>query len=99
GISGNEHQFRPATFHNSIEGCEQGLDLLRSPIQFLRDQKPVWSVVFAKREFLNSVGTSSFLRQGFGGHACSSVFPCNKAAPKIALNARRCLIAFLGRLG
>ena len=38
GISGDEHQFRPAAGHDPVEGGEQGVDLTRAPVQFLRDQ-------------------------------------------------------------
>src|ERR1700704_6186803 len=41
GISGNEHQFRRTICHDAIEGGEQGVDLRRSSIQFLRDQQAV----------------------------------------------------------
>ncbi len=41
GISGNEHQFRGTTCHDSIESGEQGVDLTGSSIQLLRDQQPI----------------------------------------------------------
>src|SRR5262245_25761609 len=37
GIAGNQHQLRPGTGYDTIEGGKQRLDLARSPVQFLRD--------------------------------------------------------------
>ena len=48
---------------DAVEGGEQGLDLARSPVQFLGDQQPVWRVVFAKREIVDAALTSP-IRQG-----------------------------------
>ena len=49
GISGNEHQLRPAAGHNPVEGGEQSIDLGCAPVQFLGNQQPVWRVLFAER--------------------------------------------------
>src|SRR5215469_15574733 len=70
-ISGNEHQFRRAARDDAVEGSKQSIDLARSPVQFLRDQEPVWGVVFAQREFVDA----------------ALGLPFNKAAPKITLSA------------
>jgi len=69
--------------YNAVEGSEQGIDFGFSPVQFLWNQQPVWRVMFAKREFVDAM-----LR-----------FPFSKTAPKITLEASRCLIALLSRLG
>ena len=39
---------------DAVEGGEQGLDLARSPVQFLGNQQPVWRVVFAEREVVDA---------------------------------------------
>ena len=83
GIAGDQHQLRRAAGDDAIEGGEQGLDLARSPVQFLGNQQPVGRVVFAKRE---------------GVDAALSL-PFSKAAPKIALQAGGGLVALLGGLG
>src|SRR5262249_12646151 len=38
GISGDHHQLRRAALDDAIEGGQQGLDLARSPVQFLGNQ-------------------------------------------------------------
>src|SRR3984893_7934889 len=83
GVSGNQHQLRLAPGYNAVEGSEQGIDFGFSPVQFLWNQQPVWRVMFAKQEFVDAM-----LR-----------FPFSKTAPKITLEASRCLIALLSRLG
>src|SRR5258708_34377596 len=82
-VSGNKHQLRLTTGDNAVERSEQGVDFGFSPVQFLWNQQPVWRVMFAKREFVDAM-----LR-----------FPFSKTAPKITLEASRCLIALLSRLG
>src|ERR1700730_9271239 len=82
-VSGNKNELRLAPGYNTIEGSEQGIDFGFPPIQFLWNQQPVWRVMLAQREFVDAM-----LR-----------FPFSKTAPKIPLDAGRCLIALLGRLG
>src|SRR5262245_11052752 len=48
GIAGNQHQLRPAASYHAIKRIKQGLDLALSPVQFLRDQQTIWSVVLAR---------------------------------------------------
>ena len=69
GVSGNQHQFRPAAGYNAVEGAEQSVDLECSPVQFLGNQQPVRRVVFSGRKFVDAT-----LR-----------FPFSQATPKIAL--------------
>ena len=83
GIAGDQHQLRPAAGHDAVEGGEQGLDLALSPVQFLGNQKPVGRVLLAQRE-----GVDPALS-----------LPCSKAAPEVALQAGRGLVALLGGLG
>src|SRR5216683_8403378 len=83
GVSGNKHQLRLAPGYNAVEGSVQGIDFGFSPVQFLWNQQPVWRVMSAQREFVDAM-----LR-----------FPFSKTAPKITLDAGRCLIALLSRLG
>ena len=68
---------------DAVESSEEGLNFGCSPVQFLWNQQPVWRVVFAKREFVDAALS----------------FPFSKAAPKIALSANRCLVAFLSSFG
>src|SRR4051794_3039834 len=44
GVSGNEYQLRRATAHDTLEGGEQSIDLVGSPVQFLWNHQPVWRV-------------------------------------------------------
>src|ERR1700722_10454327 len=81
--SGNKNEFRLATRYNAIERSEQGVDFGFSPVQFLRNQQPIWRVVFAKRKFVDA----------------TMRFPFSETAPKITLDTGRCLVAFLRRLG
>src|SRR5260370_32777056 len=82
-VSGNENQLRLTTGDNAVERSEQSVDFGFSPVQFLWNQQPIRRVMFAKREFVDAM-----LR-----------FPFSKTAPKITLEASRCLIALLSRLG
>ena len=82
-IAGEQHQLRPAAGDDAVEGAEQGLDLALSPIQFLGNQKPVGCVLLAQRESVDPVLS----------------LPCGKAAPEVALQAGRGLVALLGGLG
>ena len=68
---------------DAVEGGEQGLDLALSPVQLLGDQQPVRRVVLAEREVVDA----------------ASSLPFGKAAPQIALDAGRGLVALLGGLG
>src|SRR5262249_52446679 len=52
-IARDKDQFRGASLHNAIEGGEQGLDLAKPPIEFLRDEQPVGRVVSAEWKFVN----------------------------------------------
>ena len=83
GIAGDQHEFRRAGGHHPIEGGEQGLDLTLSPIQLLGNQELVGDVVFAERELVDA----------------APALPLRQAAPQVALDAGRGLVAFLGRLG
>ena len=65
GVSGNQHQLRPAAGDDTVEGGKQGIDLGCPTIQFLGDQQPVRSVVFPGREFVD----------------IASGFPFSKATP------------------
>ena len=69
---------------DAVEGGEQGLDLALAPVQLLGNQEPVGRVV------LGRAGTSSIRR---------SRLPVGEAAPQIALDAGRGLVALLGGLG
>jgi hypothetical protein len=82
GIARDQHQLRSTALDDTVEGGEQGLDLARPPVQFLGDQQPVGRVVLAQWEVVD--GTLGF--------------PFGQAAPQIALNTARGLIALLGRL-
>src|SRR5258705_13129675 len=83
GVSGNKNQLRLTTGYDAVERSEQSVDFGFSPVQFLWNQQPIRRVMFAKREFV-----AALLR-----------FPFSKTAPKITLEASRCLIALLRRLG
>src|SRR3954471_15100050 len=83
GVSGNEYQLRRATAHHTLEGGEQSVDLVGSPVQFLWNHQPVWRVALARLEFVNA----------------ASSLPFSKAAPKITLHAARSLIPLLSSLG
>src|SRR3954466_7468478 len=48
GIAGNQHQLRPAAGYHTIKRRKERVDLARSPIQFLRDQQTIWSVVLTQ---------------------------------------------------
>ena len=80
GIAGDQHQLRRAALDDAVEGGEQGLDLARPPVQFLGDQQPVGRVVLAEREVVDA----------------AAGFPFGQAAPQIALDAGRGLVALLG---
>src|SRR6516162_7121281 len=82
-ISADEHQLRPAADHDTVEGREQCIDLPRSPVQFLGNQQSVRRVMFAKRKLVDTALS----------------LPLTKAAPKITLRTRRCLVAVLSRFG
>src|SRR6516164_431087 len=82
-ISADEHQLRPATRHYAVEGGKQSIDLQGAPVQLLWNPKPIGPVVLAQWEFV---------------YAAPSL-PFSKAASKISLNTRRCLVALLGSLG
>src|SRR6266851_7674019 len=83
GVSRNEHQLRSTVGDDAVESSEEGLNFGCSPVQFFGNQQPVWRVVFAKREFVDAALS----------------FPFSKAAPKIALSANCCLVAFLSSFG
>ena len=73
GIAGDQHQLRRAALDDAVEGGEQGLDLARSPIEFLGDHEPVGRVVSAEREVVDAALS----------------LPLGQAAPEVALDARR----------
>src|SRR5712672_1666303 len=50
GIAGHEHKFRGALGHNSVECCNQRLNLALPAVELLRDQQPIRPIVLAKRE-------------------------------------------------
>ena len=83
GISRDQDQLRRAAPDDAIERGEQGFDLALSPVQQLWNQEAVRIVVLAEAEVFDP----------------ALLFPCGKAALKIALEAGRGLIAFLRRLG
>ena len=78
-VPGDEHQFGPAAGDGAIESREQRCDLRFAPVQFLRDHEAVWSVTLTRRECM---------------HAAVRV-PFRQAAPEVAFEGRRGLIAFL----
>src|ERR1700730_6650443 len=82
-VSRHKNELRPAPGYTVIQRSEHHVDFGFSPVQFLWNQQPVWRVMFAKQEFVDAM-----LR-----------FPFSKTAPKITLEASRCLIALLSRLG
>ncbi|MGY3470974.1 hypothetical protein ACVW0I_007845 [Bradyrhizobium sp. LM6.11] len=53
GVSGNQHQLRPAASDDTVERGKQAIDLGCPTIQFLGDQQPVRSVVFPWREIVD----------------------------------------------
>src|SRR5262250_1323181 len=71
GISGNQHQLRPAALYDAIKASKQCLDFPLAAVEFLQNQKPVWCVVLAKRKLVDAAMT----------------LPFRKTAPEIALNA------------
>src|SRR5262249_43504611 len=83
GVSGNQHQLRPAAGDDTVEGGKQDTDLGRPPIQLFGDHQPIRSVVFSGGEFVDT----------------ASGFPFGKAPPQIALGARSRLVTLLGSLG
>jgi len=83
GIAGHEHKFRGALVHNSVESCDQRLDLALPAVELLQDQKPVRYVATAKRKWLDPA-----IR-----------LPFRQSPPQISLDARGGLVAFLGSLG
>src|SRR5882757_11289127 len=83
GGSGNENQLGLAAGYDAVERSEQGVDFGFPPVQSLWNQQPIRRVMFAKGEFVDAM----------------SRFPFSETAPQITLEARRCLIALLGRLG
>src|SRR5208337_1199928 len=54
GIARDQNQFRLAAFDRAIEGGEQGLDLAISPVQLLRDHKPIGRIAFTKSKALDA---------------------------------------------
>ena len=83
GVSGDQHQLRPAARDDAIERGEQGVDLTVPPVQLLGDHEAIRNVMRAGREVVDA----------------SLGLPLRQAAPQIALDARRGLIALLRRLG
>ena len=83
GIAGNQHQLRPAAGDDAIKRREEGLDLARSPVQFLGNDESILSVVFAWWEI----------------HDPPVRFPFGEAASKVTLHAQCRLVAVLGSLG
>src|SRR5438445_10249794 len=83
GVSANQNQLRLAAGDYAVKGSEQGIDFGFSSVQFLRNQQSIRRVMFAKWEFVDAM-----LR-----------FPFRETAPQITLEASRCLIALLRRLG
>ena len=82
-VAGDQHQLWHPARHDAVEGSEQRVDLARAPIEFLGHHEPVRRVVCAERE-----GVDPALG-----------LPLSQAAPEVALEASRGLIAVLGRLG
>src|SRR6266850_7023157 len=82
-VSGNKNQLRLTTGYDSVERSEQSVDFGFPAVQFLWNQQPIGRVMFAKREFV-----AALLR-----------FPFSETAPQVTLEASRCLIALLRRLG
>ncbi len=83
GSAGDQHQLRHPARHDAVEGRAQRVDLARAPIEFLGQHQPVRRVVGAEREIVDP----------------ALGLPVRQAAPKVALEASRGLIAVLGRLG
>src|ERR1700722_4064647 len=82
-ISRDQDQFRCTAPDDAIERGEQGFDLVLSPVQPFRNHEPVRFVVLTESEVFDP----------------AVLFPCDKAALKIVLEAGCGLIAFLRRLG
>ena len=82
-VSGDQHQFWSATANDSVERGEQSVNLAVSPVQLLGDHEAIRCVMSARSEVIDA----------------SLGLPLGQAAPKIALNSRRCLIPLLRRLG
>src|SRR5262249_10818384 len=74
-----ECQFRTTTVHYAIEAGEQGIDFACSPVEFLRNQKSVWRVIFAKGELVDAALS----------------FPFSEAAAEIVFSAESGLVALL----
>src|SRR5262245_46529257 len=83
GIAGNEDQLRRAALDDAIKASEQCLDLPLAAVECLRNQEPVGCVVLAKRKLIDPTMTLTF----------------TMAAPQIAINAGRRLVALLRSLG
>src|SRR5579864_2880270 len=83
GVSGNEHQLRLAAGNDTVESSEEGFNFRCSPVQFFGNQQPVWRVLFAEREFVDTMLS----------------FPFSKAAPKVARSAGSGLVSFLSGFG
>src|SRR5262249_15080487 len=79
GVSGHEHQLRPAGGYHAVEARQDGFDLGRSSVRFLGNEQPVWRVVLTNRKFVD---------------AAMSV-PFRKAVSKIPFSTGRRLVALL----
>ena len=53
GVSGDEHQLRPAAGNNAVESGEKGVDLTVAPVQFLGNQEAIRRVMLARREIVD----------------------------------------------
>ena len=49
-VAGNKNEFRPASPHHTLKGCQQGRDLELPTEEFLRDQQLVRHIVRSQRE-------------------------------------------------
>jgi hypothetical protein len=83
GIAGDQYQLLRAALNDAVEGGEQRPDLALTSVQFLRNQKAVWPVMFSQREIVDF----------------ASLLPCGKTTPEVALEARRGLITLFRSLG
>ena len=54
GVSGDEHQLRPAARDDAIERGEQGVDLAVPPVQLLGDHQAIRNVICAQREIVDA---------------------------------------------
>src|SRR5579863_6714775 len=83
GVAGDQYHLRRAALNDAVEGGEQRPDFAFTSVQFLRNQKAVWPVMFSQREIVDF----------------ASLRPCGKTTPEVALEPGRGLITLFGSFG